>query len=488
MWKNNRMRYMMSAVVCGAIACTGALAMPVEEVTAEDTQVMDSVPATDESGVLITVNPQQSTQSVTLENGNYQIVSVVDQTVLSTHGRGGGEKAAIVCRANQSLTVQTYGVKQAENGSITLKSRTAKGKLLSSTSDGLVQTAQGTTESTSFAVIEEADGTVSIRLVSDLMQALTNQNGRAVMTVYTGADTQKWSLQKNEQLHTKTLESGVYTIDNVKRGTSMKVSGGQSIVMDSKSVSESEKFYVKYVGNGEYTITSFAGNGKKVGTAAAAGSKLKLGNSTRYYIDKKWSGAYSIVRAGTNYTAVSARSSNVKTVRYSGAKTEIWTFDSKVKEDTAVASQRLEAVMKKYPSGKYLGSGYSFAGGSQCMGFGREVFYRMFGKETRWNYDGSAKSSGYAQNYTVEARSSSYSAKSIKKLIGKAKPGDVLQMNAPKIHTMIFVSSDSSGFTVYDANWVGSNQVSVRHVSYSAWSSRNSSGISLLHSTNYPAT
>ncbi|MGN1030940.1 MAG: hypothetical protein ACI4PQ_04985, partial [Butyricicoccaceae bacterium] len=76
---------------------------------------------------------------------------------------------------------------------------------------------------------------------------------------------------------------------------------------------------------------------------------------------------------------------------------------------------------------------------------------------------------------------------SMKKLIAKASPGDVLQMDAPKVHTMIFLGSDSNGFTVYDANWTGANQVSVRYVSYGAWSGRNSSGICVLHSTNYPA-
>lgn len=476
------------------MVCGSALATSVETVEAADAAVMESVPATDESGVIIETNPEgsQETAAVQLANGDYQIVSALDGTVLSTSGRGGGEGAAITCAENQALTLQTYGVRQGTDGTITLQSRTAKGKQLCVTDTGLVQSKQGTPESTSFVVQTEEDGSVSIRLAADMTQALTNQNGAAVMAAYTGEDAQKWSVQADEQLHEKTLESGVYTIDNVKRGTSMMVSGasnttGQPITMANKSISQAQKFYVKYVGDGKYTITSFGGDGKAVRTASSLGSQLKLGNTVRYYIDKKWDGTYAILRAGNSYAAVRAGSTQVKTANYSGSLAETWTFDSKVTEDTATATKRLKSVMKKHPSGKYLGSGYSFAGGYQCMGFGREVFYRTFGKEARWNYDGSAKSSSYAKHYTVKARSSSYSTQSMKKLIAKAKPGDVLQMNAPKIHTMIFVSSDSTGFTVYDANWVGSNQVSVRHVDYSAWSSRNSRGISLLHSTNYPA-
>ena len=494
MWKRGYVRYAASAMLCGAMLCSGALAVEIEDTATEDISVMETIPATDESGVTIDTNPteQQDSELLRFADGNYQLISALDGTVLSTNGRGGAENASIVCRADQSLTLQTYGVKQAADGTLTLMSRTAKDKVLSNTETGLVQSKQGSAESTTFVAVPEEDGTVTIRLAADVTQALTNQDGVAVMTAYTGESTQKWTLRKDEQLHEKTVESGVYTIDNVKRGTSMMVSGasntkGQPITMASKSISKAQKFYVNYIGDGKYTITSFGGDGKAVTVGSGFGSKLKLGSTVRYYIDKKWDGTYSILRAGSSCTAVRAGTSQVKTASYSGSLTETWTFDSKVTEDVTTATKRLQNVMKKHPSGKYLGSGYSFAGGYQCMGFGREVFYRAFGKEARWNYDGSAKSSSYAKQYSVKARSSSYSSQSMKNLIAKAKPGDVLQMNAPKIHTMIFVSSDSTGFTVYDANWVGSNKVSVRHVDYGAWSSRNSRGISLLHSTNYPA-
>ncbi len=155
-------------------------------------------------------------------------------------------------------------------------------------------------------------------------------------------------------------------------------------------------------------------------------------------------------------------------------------------EDTSAATRKLNSIMNIYPSGTSLGSGYTFAGASQCMGFGREVFYRMYDQTAKWNYDGSPKSSSDGAKYDIVAQSSSYSAASIKTLISKAKPGDILQMDSPKMHTMVFVSSDASGFTVYDANWVGANKVSVRYVSYGAWTARNSNGITVLHSSSYP--
>ncbi len=492
-WKRNYTKYILSALMCGSMIWSAGLAADASEITAKDQEILVSVAATDESGVVVETEPESVTvQLVELDQGDYQIVSALDGTVLSTSGRGGGEGAAIVCREDRSLTVQTYRIKQAKNGSLTLCSRTAKGKVLRSTAEGLVQASQSAVEEEKFVAVEEEDGRLSLRLASDPTQALTNQGDVAVMTAYCGDDAQKWTLRVDEQLHEKTIESGIYTIDNVKRGTSMMVSGAsnatnQPLCMKDKMISKAQKFYVNYVGEGKYTIMAFAGDGKSVRVASALGSRLKLGKSIRYYIDEKWDGTYAILRAGSSYTAVRAGTSQVKTSNYSGSTAESWTFDSKVTEDESAVSKRLKSIMKKYPSGTYLGSGYTFAGGYQCMGFGREVFCRTFGPETRWNYDGSAKSSVYSKNYEVVARSSSYSASSIKKLIAKASPGDVLQMNTPKIHTMIFVSCDDEGFTVYDANWVGANQVSVRHVSYSAWSGRNSSGISVLHSTYYPA-
>ena len=217
MWKRGYVRYAASAMLCGAMLCSGALAVEIEDTATEDISVMETIPATDESGVTIDTNPteQQDSELLRFADGNYQLISALDGTVLSTNGRGGAENASIVCRADQSLTLQTYGVKQAADGTLTLMSRTAKDKVLSNTETGLVQSKQGSAESTTFVAVPEEDGTVTIRLAADVTQALTNQDGVAVMTAYTGESTQKWTLRKDEQLHEKTVESGVYTIDNV---------------------------------------------------------------------------------------------------------------------------------------------------------------------------------------------------------------------------------------------------------------------------------
>ena len=195
--------------------------------------------------------------------------------------------------------------------------------------------------------------------------------------------------------------------------------------------------------------------------------------------------AYSFRLANNPSMTLTASGSGVSLQAYTGSASQQWKLSNN-SEDTASASAKLASIMTVHPNGKNLGSSYSFAGASQCMGFGREVFYRMYDQQARWNYDGSPKSASDGKMYSIKASSTSYSASSIKGVISKAKPGDVLQMNKPKMHTMIFVSSDADGFTVYDANWTAANTVSVRYVKYGAWASRNSSGITLLHATNYP--
>lgn len=157
-----------------------------------------------------------------------------------------------------------------------------------------------------------------------------------------------------------------------------------------------------------------------------------------------------------------------------------------IKLDTAEVNRRLNQVMKTYPDGKSLGSGYSFAGASQCMGFAREVYYRVFDEVARWDYAGNPKSSEDKGKFTKVASTASLSASKVRAVVNQAKPGDVLQLEGPKAHSMIYLSRDEDGFKVYDANWSGPNQVDVRYVSYGSYASRNSDSLSLLHANNYP--
>ena len=157
-----------------------------------------------------------------------------------------------------------------------------------------------------------------------------------------------------------------------------------------------------------------------------------------------------------------------------------------IKLDAAEVNRRLKQVMKTYPDGKNLGSGYSFAGAGQCMGFAREVYYRVFDEVVRWDYAGNPKTSEDKGKFTKVAKTTSLSASKVRSVVKQAQPGDVLQLEGPKAHSMIYLSRDEDGFTVYDANWSGPNQVDIRYVSYGSYASRNSNSLCLLHANNYP--
>ena len=297
-----------------------------------------------------------------------------------------------------------------------------------------------------------------------------------------------------------TIKAGEFSLYNVGTGkvmTANSASKQADVVATTNRNAKTQQFKIITDSNSAFKIASTSNNGMVVDVNPTDGADAIIwsDNNTecqKYVAIEMSAGVYSI-RLQTNATvALTDVNGDVRLSEYTGAASQQWKFNEVKKElveDTAAASEKLNGIMKNvHPDGKRLGGGYSFGGARQCMGFGREIFHRMYGQTAKWSYDGSPKSSADAKLYKVTARSSSYSASSMKALISKAKPGDILQMDGPKIHTMVFVSSDANGFTVYDANWSGPNQVDVRYVKYGGWSTRNSDGICVLHATNYPKT
>ena len=144
---------------------------------------------------------------------------------------------------------------------------------------------------------------------------------------------------------------------------------------------------------------------------------------------------------------------------------------------------KLDSFISSYPSGsRWTGS---FDGGSQCYGFGKLVVYNVFGRNSSggirsWSYAGVSTS-----GMNVIGQITSYSYDNVKSLLSKAKCGDVLQFNTTKQHTMIVYSVESDGVYIYDCNWDGNCGISLRKCSFSAWSGRNSSKLTLLRSDNY---
>ncbi len=340
--------------------------------------------------------------------------------------------------------------------------------------------------------LKESDSTLTDKLIAK--GTITPEQAREEQLTF-GAVYQAKQEQNNASPITCTnLPDGSYELHSADNNRVMTASANKQAALTlaaDKNGSDQQFTFVKN-SDGSFRIASTANKNLVVDTNPTSGANALLWtqNGTicqNFVAVGEASGAYSMRLANNPSMALTASDSRVVLSAYTGSAAQQWKLSDN-SEDTAAASAKLASIMTVHPNGKNLGSGYSFAGASQCMGFSREVFYRMYDQQARWNYDGSPKSASDGKMYSITASSTSYSASSIKGVINKAKPGDVLQMNTPKMHTMIFVSKDADGFTVYDANWTASNTVSVRYVKYGAWASRNSSGITLLHATNYPTT
>ena len=74
-----------------------------------------------------------------------------------------------------------------------------------------------------------------------------------------------------------------------------------------------------------------------------------------------------------------------------------------------------------------------------------------------------------------------------KNLLLKGQPGDLIQVrrrNKSYGHTMILVSSDANGITVFDCNSDGNCGVKKYYITWQQFNQKNSA-MSLYHATNY---
>lgn len=128
------------------------------------------------------------------------------------------------------------------------------------------------------------------------------------------------------------------------------------------------------------------------------------------------------------------------------------------------------------------------AGCSQCFGFGRYVFYQLFGKSlstTYWN----ARKYEFCDlsNITEIGQSTSATAAVWKSIISKAFLGDVIQASKTSTsgqHTMIVESVSSTGVKVLDCNSDGHCGVASRTLSWSYLTKYKY--FTLYRSKNYP--
>lgn len=152
-----------------------------------------------------------------------------------------------------------------------------------------------------------------------------------------------------------------------------------------------------------------------------------------------------------------------------------------------VVEQRLQAYMNANPAG---GAAYN------CMTFAKQVFKYVFGYDAAGiDYHGNYKSD-CTMNITGRIGNTAcgqmqgqvaagVTAATMKEVATKAQPGDIIEAmtGSHGKHTMVLVSADDAGLTVYHGNWNG--RIAYTTFSYEKFVAKWSHAVTVYHAANY---
>ena len=172
-------------------------------------------------------------------------------------------------------------------------------------------------------------------------------------------------------------------------------------------------------------------------------------------------------------------------------------------DSTASIKAKFAAIQSQYKPNVGQTWNGDWGGAIQCFGFARMVFYQLFGCNMPNRYYGNAKYKYQSEenvDLVGQISGSGVTTDSAKNLLQQGKLGDIIQAcgsgNGGQ-HTMVFVSADDNGVTVYDCNarLSASEPACVIHqwtIKWSTWASyygsgdsSSENGISLYRASNY---
>ena len=172
-------------------------------------------------------------------------------------------------------------------------------------------------------------------------------------------------------------------------------------------------------------------------------------------------------------------------------------------DSTASIKAKFAVIQNQYKPNVGQTWNSDWGGAIQCFGFARMVFYQLFGCNMPNRYYGNARYKYQSEenvDLVGQISGNSVTAGSAKTLLQQGKLGDIIQAcgsgNGGQ-HTMVFVSADDNGVTVYDCNarLSASEPACVIHqwtIKWSTWASyygsgdsSSENGISLYRASNY---
>ena len=234
-----------------------------------------------------------STETNTLQDGTYIIKSTINNDyVVDVSGGSKQNCANIQLYASNRTEAQKFNIKYLNNGYYTIESVNS-GKVLDVANGGKVagtnlwQYELNNTDAQKWIIKKNPDNTYSIvsklnNLYIDISEGIA-RNGQNIQ-VYTGNDSnaQKFIFEKvvnnvvsSDIKAEKTIEDGIYTVkSSINNNYVVDVSGGSkqncaNIQLYASNRTEAQKFNIKYLNSGYYTIESV--NSGKVLDVANAG-------------------------------------------------------------------------------------------------------------------------------------------------------------------------------------------------------------------------
>jgi len=127
------------------------------------------------------------------------------------------------------------------------------------------------------------------------------------------------------------------------------------------------------------------------------------------------------------------------------------------------------------------------AGGIQCFGYMRYVFYQLFGLSLPTSYNSNLYTLSSSNNITQVGQTTSANATNTKTILSQARIGDVIQARTSSggMHSMVVKSVNNSEVTILDANTNGDCRIHNRTMTWSNFASRYPA-FTLYRSRNYP--
>ena len=349
----------------------------------------------------------------TIEEGIYTIKSFIDKNYVIDVSRGSIENEAnIQLYISNDTEAQKFRVKYINEGYYEIES-VRSGKVLDVKNGGksegtnIWQYEHNGTDSQRWMIVKNSDGTYSIisklnDLYVDVLRGRA-QNEQNIQ-VYSGNETkaQKFIFEKNESLGSKTIENGTYIIKSaINENFVLDVSdnskkNGANIQLFSINGTDAQKFNIKYINNGYYSIIGKNSN-----------KSLEVKDSSKQIKANVWQMEYKETDAqkwiikdiGNGYFSIISKCNGLY-IDVNGARAQDYT-NIQMYEGNGTNAQKFKLLnidKFQYSEGTYGQSGLKIQGNSNGrdlkyykIGSGPNVFFATFaihGWEDDFEYDG----------------------------------------------------------------------------------------------------